>query len=413
LRNLVVCTATGVALGILLPNIGARLQPVGTAFIDAIKMVVIPLIFTALTLGVWKMGAHLGKIGRIAAVAMGWFLLASLVSMGIAVGLNELFHPGIGAGLQSTGRLPIDRVVAVDWAKFFLDLIPSNVLAAMANQEVLPTVVFAVLFGLALAQCGDRARPLVNILESLLDAMFVLIRWIVSLAPIAVFGIMAWLSATQGTHTLVALGKLVATLYLGFFLLWAFFWLALVCIGENPIGMTRKVLAPVLLGFTTRSSEATFPLHMATLEAIGAPTEVVSVVLPLGYSFNLDGAALYQVLAVTFLADAYGIPLTATTLFTILLTTFVASKGLANVPAAALVALATVVHAIGLPLEALAVIMGVDVFIDMGRTATNVYGNTIATILATRFSGFEEKALQNYEGRDGGYYEEGRKSFLG
>ncbi|WP_255467946.1 dicarboxylate/amino acid:cation symporter [Reyranella sp. CPCC 100927] len=379
--------SAGVALGALWPSVGGALQPIGTAFIEAIKMVVIPLIFSAVTLGIYKMGQDIRQLGRVSLVAFGWFFFASFLAILIGVVLDRIFQPGVGAGLTPTGKLPPNLMLSVDWAKYFVDLIPSNVVAAMAGQKVLPTIVFSVLFGLALASMGERSRPIVNTLEALLGAMFTLTKWIVGLAPLAVFAIMAWIFATQGAQTLFALARLIGVLYLGLFILVCIFWAVLLAIGENPLTVTRKVLEPVLLGFTTRSSEVSLPVHMEKLEAMGVPNRTVSIVLPLGYSFNLDGAAMYMALAVTFLAEAYGITLSWSSLATILLTTWIASKGLANVPSGSLVALATVLTAIGLPVEAIAIIAGVDAFMDMGRTAINVYGNTVAVLLVQKFGG--------------------------
>ncbi|WP_375508872.1 dicarboxylate/amino acid:cation symporter [uncultured Caballeronia sp.] len=374
----------GLAFGAIWPSLGLNLKFFGTFFIQCIQMVVIPLIFSSVTLGVWKLGADLRRLARVIGVAFVWFLIAGFVAIVIGIGLDAIFRPGLGVNLVNSGSIPQGLSVKMDWFRFVLDLIPSNVIAAMASQHVLPTVIFAMLLGLALASIGERSKALMHSLEGLMEAMFVITRWIVALTPIAVFGIMAWLAASQGRTTLLALGKLVATLYLGFFLLWCFFWIVLACFRMNPRKITRGVAAPMLLGFTTRSSEATLPLMMETLLRLGVSQRVVSVVLPLGYSFNLDGAALYQSLAALFLVDIYGIHITATLVITIVATTLVASKGLANVPSASLVALATVTHAIGLPVEALALITGVDVFMDMGRTATNVYGNAVAAFLVQK-----------------------------
>jgi len=382
----------GVAFGAIWPSVSISLKFAGTLFVQCIQMVVIPLIFSSVTLGVWKLGADLKRLARVICVTFIWFFVAGFVSIAIGLGLDAIFRPGVGVHLLSAGSLPANLALQMDWGRFVLDLIPKNVIAAMAEQHVLPVVLFALLLGLALATIGDRSKPLMGAMEGLLEAMYVMTRWIIALTPVAVFGIMAWLVASQGRSTLLALSKLVALLYVGYLLLWAFFWVVLALSGTNPRQFTRGLAEPLLLGFATRSSEATLPLMMETVPKLGVSQRVVSVVLPLGYSFNLDGAALYQALAATFLADVYGIPMTASLVFTIVVTTLVASKGLANVPSASLVALATVTHAIGLPVEAIALITGVDVFMDMGRTTTNVYGNAVAAMLVDKWAGnFEAK----------------------
>jgi DAACS family dicarboxylate/amino acid:cation (Na+ or H+) symporter len=377
----------GLLTGLLWPAAGAAMQPLGVAFVAAVKMIVIPLVFCAVALGSMKMGHDAPRLGRVALVAFGWFYFASAVAIVIGLSLDVVFHPGAGLHLAPPADLPARLGSGIDWTKFLLDLIPSNIVAAMAQQKVLPTLIFAVLFGLGLAAIGEeRARPMAGVLASVLAVMFRITNWIIALAPIAVFGVIAWLFATQGSATVWALAKLVAVMYLGYALF------ALLCIagfgliGERPLFVTRQMAGPVFLGFITRSSEAALPLHLEKLEAIGVPNRIASVVLPLGYSFNLDGSALYIGIATTFIAEAYGLQLSLPQLLTILGTALIASKGVANVPSGSLVALSTVLLALGLPAEAVALVAGVDVFLDMGRTGMNVLGNTLAVLVARRFA---------------------------
>jgi DAACS family dicarboxylate/amino acid:cation (Na+ or H+) symporter len=378
----------GLLVGLEWPGLGKSLQPIGGAFIQAIQMIVIPVIFSAVTLGVWRMGENLRQLGRVAVIAFVWFYLASLFAILIALGLNGIFHPGSGANVVPTGAVPPNLAVSVDWTRYLLDLIPTNALAVMAAQRVLPTLVFAILFGLALARIGEAiARPVVGLLEAVLAAMFRVTGWIVALAPLAIFAIMSWLFATQGLKTLTALAELVGLMYLGLAFMVVVFWVMMALLGENPFAITRQVLGPVLLGFTTRSSEVTLPVHMETLERMGVPNKIVSLVLPLGYSFNLDGSTLYITLAVTFLAEAYHLQLSWAAELTIIVTAMIASKGIANVPSGGLVALASLLVALGLPVEAIAIVAGVDAFMDMGRTAVNVFGNTVAVKLVQRLGG--------------------------
>jgi DAACS family dicarboxylate/amino acid:cation (Na+ or H+) symporter len=376
----------GLGVGLLWPDTGASLRPVGTAFVEAVKMIVIPVVFSSVALGIYRMGTEFRVLGRVVAISLGYFYLATVISIIIGLLLNAAFHPGAGAPLAATGKVPANLAVSVDWIKFFMDMIPSNIVAAMAEQKILPTLVFAILFGLALASVGKVGEPMVAVLEAVMAAMFKITKWITSLAPLAIFAIMAWLFATQGLATVIALAKLVAVMYLGLAIMVAIFWLMLFLIGENPLAVTKAVMEPMILAFSTRSSEVTLPLHMEKLQAMGASNRIVSVVLPLGYAFNRDGAIMYFALAVTFLAEAYGVALTWSTLLTIVMVTTIASKGSANVPSGGLVAIAMVLSAIGLPVEALAIIAGVDAFLDMGRTAINVFGNTVAVKLVEKFS---------------------------
>jgi dicarboxylate/amino acid:cation (Na+ or H+) symporter, DAACS family len=305
----------------------------------------------------------------------------------IGLGLDMIFHPGAGLNLVPTGKIPPNLASSINWVKFFLDLIPSNIVQAMAEQKTLPTLVFAVLFGLALAGIGEAARPVVALLEGIMAAMFRLTGWIVALSPFAVFGLMAYLFSTQGLDTIVGLGKLIVLEYVGLAIMFAIFWVMMLVLREKPLLVTKQVMEPVILGFTTRSSEVTLPVHMQKLEEMGMPNRIVSVVLPLGYAFNIDGTTLYIALATTFLAEAYNITLGWEGYLSVLLTTLIASKGGANIPSGGLVVLATVLATIGLPIEAIALIAGIDAFLDMGRTAVNVFGNTVAAKLVMRFAG--------------------------
>ena len=377
----------GLLLALLWPSFAQTLQPIGTAFIEAIKMIIIPLIVASVSLGTYKMGTDLGQLGRVAVISFAWFYFATFCATLVALGLNGLFHPGVGVGLVPTGKVPPNLAVSIDWVKFFLDLIPSNIVAVMASGKLLPTLVFSVLFGVALAGIGEQAQPIVGLLEAIMAAMFRLTRWIIALSPLAILAIMAYLFATQGLAAVLGLAKLIGLMYVGLVIEIGIFCVILAGMGERPLHVFRRILEPLLLAFTTRSSEVTLPVHMKILQEMGIPNKIVSVVLPLGYSFNQDGSILYQALAVTFMAEAYNVTLDASALLTILLTVIIASKGGANIPSGSLVVLATVLTAIGLPVEAIALVAGVDAFMDMGRTAVNVLGNTVATKLVSCFGG--------------------------
>ena len=376
----------GALVGLKWPEFAKLLNPLGLLFIEAIKMVVIPLVFSSVTLGAYRMGSDMRQLGRVAGVAALWFLVATIVSIAVALAIHQMFHMGEGAGLAPTGSVPPNLATSFDWVHYLLDLIPSNLFAAMANQKVLPTLVFAILLGIALAGVGTGAERVIGFMEALLSAIFRMTGWITALTPVAVFGIMSWVFASQGTSVLLGLLKLVGTMYFALLILVVIFCLVMLAIGYNPFAVLRRVMEPVALAFVSRSSEVAFPSHMESLEKLGVPTRISAVVLPLGYSFNMDGSAMYIALATTFLADAYGMHLSPAALWTVLVTTVVASKGIANVPSGSLVAMATVLTAIGMPVEAIAIIAGVDVFMDMGRTAINLFGNTAAVLLVNKVS---------------------------
>lgn len=364
-------------------------------------MVVIPLVFCAVAVAMARLARDTGRFGRVAVVSLGGFYVSTLTALFIGLALDRLFEPGVALHFSTAaGMVPVQvarsaeaaRTAPVGWTAFFLDLIPSNVVAAMAQQKMLPTLVFAILFGLALAKSEAHGKPVVDVLETILQSMFRITRWIVSLAPLAVFAIIAWLAATEGPARVLALAELVGLMYLGFAIFAALCMGAFAALGERPFAVTRRMLAPVLVGFFTRSSEAALPVHMQRLEEMGIPGRTVSVVLPLGYSFNLDGTVLYIGLACAFLAEAYGVHLSRLSLATILITGFIAGKGVANVPSSALIAMTTVLAALGVPVSAVAIVAGVDVFMDMGRTAVNVFGNTVTVLAVHKLAGAREDA---------------------
>lgn len=376
----------GIGFGFIAPEYAAHLQPIGTAFVNAVKMIVVPLVFTAITLGIYQMGNNARILGRVSAISLIYFFVATLVSIAIGLTLNQIFHPGAHADLAPVGSATKVVASSVDWTKFFLDMIPTNIVEAMAGKNLLPVLFFAVLLGLALAATGERAKPLVDTLDALMGAVFKVTDWIIRTSPVAIFAILSWLFATQGMGTIVALLKLVGVMYLGLGILLVIFWIMLKAMGEKPIAVTRAIGEPVILAFATRSSEATLPLHMEKLINMGVPKAIASVVLPLGYAFNRDGSIMYFALAVGFLADAYHIALDMPTLLSIIVVTTLASKGSANVPSGGLVAIAMVLTTIGVPVEALAIIAGVDAFLDMGRTAINVFSNTVAIKLVMKLA---------------------------
>lgn len=379
--------ALGIVFGFVLPGTAAKLVPIGNAFVQAIKMIVVPLIFTAITLGIYQMGQKSRELGKVTGISLLYFFVATTVSLLIGLALNRIFRPGLGANLAQASNLHRNIATSVDWTKFFLEMIPPNIVAAMAGSNLLPVIVFASMLGLALASVGEAAKPLVEVLQALMKAVFKMTNWIISFSPIAIFSIIAWLFATQGVRTIVSLLKLVGVVYLGLFVLLIVLWIVLKAIGENPFKVTREVGEPIILGFATRSSESTIPLHLEKLVAMGVPKAVASVVLPLGYAFNRDASIMYFGVAIGFLADAYHVPLTGTTLLSVIIVTSLASKGSANVPSGGLVAIAMVLTTIGIPVEALAIIAGVDAFLDMGRTAMNVLSNTVAIKLVMKFAG--------------------------
>ncbi len=386
-QQMIVGLIIGVVVGSLWPDFGKTLAPVGTAFIKSIKMIIIPLVFSSVVMGIYHMASDMKQLGKMAAVTFAWFYFATGMASLLGIALNQVFHPGLGVAMTATGVIPQDLAKSIDWVKFFLDLIPENVLATAAAGKILPFLTFCIAFGVALGTMKEKAKPIIDILETLFEATIKIVNGILRVTPVAVAGIMAWVFASQGMAMIIALSKLILTLYVGLFVFGLIFLALVAILGYKPIKMVKTIADALLLGFATCSSEPALPVLYKALEKMGIPTKIPAFCLPLGYTFNLDGSALYQSLAICFIADAYGLHLSMGALATILLTTLIANKGTANVPSASLVVMAVILTTIGLPAEAIAILAGVDRLMDMGRTVVNVFGNTFVALLLNRFFG--------------------------
>ncbi len=387
--QIVVGLVVGCIVGFLWPNVGKVLQPVGLAFIKALKMIIIPLIFGAVTLAIYRMGSDIKRLGKMGLTAFAWFYFITGVAIALGITLNQIFHPAAGVVVQATGNIPKDLATSINWSQFFLDIIPDNVLTVAAGHKIIPFLFFCITFGLALAATKEKAKPIADLLECLLETMLKLTWGVIAFTPFAVAAIMAWVFATQGMTMILAMAKLIGVLYLGLIIMMIVFWIMVALIGHNPFKMTKDISEALLLGFTTCSTEFSLPIFLRIFKKMGIPDQIPAFALPMGYSFNLDGSAFYQALAVCFLAEAYGIELTLPSLITLLITLVIANKGTANVPSSSLVVMSVVLTAVGLPVEAIAIVAGVDKLMDMGRTAINVFGNAFAVLLLDKLFGKE------------------------
>src|SRR5215470_3227267 len=246
-------------------SVALPLQMFGGLVIGLVLALVWPSFAASVTLGTYKMGRDIRQLGRVAVIAFGWFYFATFCAIVIALVLNAIFQPGVGVGLVPTGKIPPNLAVSIDWVKFLLDLIPSNIVNVMAQQKLLPTLVFSVLFGVALAGVGPQARPVVDLLDAIMAAMFRLTQWIIALSPLAIMAIMAYLFSTQGLAAVLGLAKLIGLMYIGLAIEIAIFCAMLAGMGDRPLAVLRRILEPLLLAFTTRSSEVTLPVHMKIL----------------------------------------------------------------------------------------------------------------------------------------------------
>ncbi|WP_206997724.1 dicarboxylate/amino acid:cation symporter [Trinickia mobilis] len=377
----------GILFGIFAPSAGTKLAFLATLFGHAIKMVVMPLILLSVTVGVFRLGVQRSRLGKTVLLSIGFFLLMTAVAGALGLGLNLFFRPGLNAAMTQTAAMPKNLAGGIDWTNFLVDMVPTNLVGALASGNALPVLVFGVLLGSALSTIEARAAPFIAVVESMLAALFKMTEWIIALSPLAIFAGLASLLGAKGLTAIVPLLKLLGVAYLGMAILALLLTLIVKSIGLSPAAVVKRVSEPLILAFTTRSSEITFPVHLKRLTEMGVPKSVASTILPLSYIFNRDGAVLYTALAVGYLADAYHLTWSWPLLFTIAVLTIVTIDGAANVPSGAIVAITVILSAIGLPAEAVVLILGIDAFFDMGRTALNVYASTVATAVAMRISG--------------------------
>jgi Na+/H+-dicarboxylate symporter len=358
-------------------------------FLRLIKMIIAPLVFSTLVVGVAHMG-DTAAIGRIGLKTMGWFITASFLSLVLGLVLVNLLQPGasLNLPLPDVNASSTLKTSSMSLKEFVTHLVPRSAFEAMANNEILQIVVFSLFFGIAAAAFGEKTKTMVTWIEELSHIMLKVTGYVMALAPIAVFAAMAAIVTTQGLGILWTYGKFMGQFYLGIVILWGLLALAgFLFLGPRIGRLISLIKEPILLAFSTASSEAAYPKTLEQLERFGASKKITSFVLPLGYSFNLDGSMMYCTFATLFIAQAYKIPLDLGQQFTMLLILMVTSKGMAGVPRASLVIIAATLAQFNIPEAGLLLILGIDQFLDMGRSATNVVGNSVATAVVAKWEG--------------------------
>jgi len=372
-----------------LAKVAEYLSIVTTLFLRLIKMIIAPLVFSTLVAGIAHMG-DLAALGRIAVRSLGWFIGASLVSLTLGLIIVSTLQPGVGL------NLPLPAVTAASGvetggfnpAEFVKHVVPQSIFEAMSTNEILPIVIFSCFFGVALTAVGERGKPIVRGVEALVGVMLQVTNYVMRFAPFAVFTAVTSALAEKGPTIIATLGKFVGSFYLGLFILWALLiGVCFVIVGPRTRHLVRYIRDPVVLAFSTASSEAAYPRTLEALDRFGVPPRIASFVLPLGYSFNLDGSMMYMTFATIFIAQAYGIHLGLGQEITMLLVLMVTSKGMAGVPRASLVVIAATMSMFKIPEAGLLLILAVDHFLDMGRSATNVVGNAVAASVVANWEG--------------------------
>jgi proton glutamate symport protein len=396
-QQIILGLVLGIAAGALVsnthPDWAKYFNPFSQLFLRLIKMIIAPLIFGTLVAGIAGAG-HVKAVGRMGLRAMIYFEVVTTVALVIGLLAVNILRPGVGLTLPPPSGTPAIAANAQTWDQILLHTFPTSVIQAMAEGDVLQIVVWSIIFAISLTMIGQqKARPVIEFCESLAEAMFQFTNIVMKYAPIGVAAAMAYTIGKGGFGVLYNLAWLVGTLYIA---LAAFYLLVLVpvmLLFKIPIRkFITTVKEPAVIAFSTTSSEAALPRAMDAMERLGVPRSVVSFVLPLGYSFNLDGSTLYLSLAAVFVAQAANVQLTIGQQITMLLTLMLTSKGVAGVPRASLVILAATLASYNLPLEGVTLILGVDTLMDMGRTMTNVIGNCLASVVVARWEGVFKEA---------------------
>lgn len=386
--------AVGYACHALAPDAAAAKEIAGyfsiftDIFLRLIKMIIAPLVFGTLVAGLAGMG-DAKAVGRIGAKALGWFVCASLCSLLIGLTMANLLRPGdsVGVPLPDVGTATNLKTQALNLKDFITHVFPKSIFESMANNEILQILIFALFFGVALGKLQDRnAKSLLKTTEEMVHVMLQVTDYVMRFAPIGVFAAVAAVITTQGLGILLVYGRYMGSFYLALATLWVVVIIAgYFVLGKDVFRLLKLVRGPMLLGFSTASSESAYPKLMEQLEKFGVKDRVTGFVLPLGYSFNLDGSMMYTTFAALFISQAYNIPMSLGQQFTMLLVLMVSSKGIAGVPRASLVVVAAVLPMFGLPEAGLLLVLGVDHFLDMGRTVTNILGNAIATAVVAKW----------------------------
>ena len=361
-------------------------------FLRLIKMIIAPLVFSTLVVGMAKMG-DIKTVGRIGIKALLWFFSASLFSLLLGMILVNVFEPGssLHIALPAIGAETGLPQVKPTLSNFVAHIFPKSIIEAMAGNEILQIVVFAMFFGLACASIGELAKPTVNLLDSLSHIMLKVTSYVMHFAPLAVFAAIAAVVAQQGIGILVSYGKFIGEFYFGLLLLCGGLGSAgFIFLGRRVLSLLKHIREPMLLAFGTASSESAYPKLLQQLERFGCDEKVCGLVLPLGYSFNLDGSMMYMTFAVLFIAQAYGIDMTLSDQLIMLLVLLFTSKGVAGVPKASLLVIASTLSMFDIPEAGLLLLLGIDQVLDMGRSATNVLGNSIAAAVVSKW----EKSLR-------------------
>ena len=391
--QILIAMLLGAVLGIFIHNnytpenakaFSGYVKMLATVFIRLVQMIIAPLVLTTLVVGIAKLG-DIKSVGRIGGKAMAWFFTASFISLLIGMFWVNFFEPGVGLKLididPATATEVTDKTQNFSAQNFIEHIIPKSIFEAMSTNEILQIVIFSIFFGLATASMGNYSKPVINVLEIISHIILKMVGYVMKFAPIGVFGAIAGVFAIRDVNDLLlTYAKFFGSFLVGISSLWVFLLIVgFIFLGSRMKLLLKHIVSPLIIAFGTTSSEAVFPKLTEELERFGVKDKIVSFMLPLGYSFNLDGSMMYMTFASIFIAQASGIHLDLPTQMTMLLVLMLTSKGIAGVPRASLVVVAATCGMFDIPVEGIALILPIDHFCDMFRSATNVLGNALAT----------------------------------
>ena len=402
--QILVAMLLGAVLGVIIHNATSvenaqefsnKIKMLATIFIRLVQMIIAPLVFTTLVVGIAKLG-DIKAVGRIGGKALGWFFTASFISLLIGMFYVNLLQPGVGLNLSNVDLATVSDVTAktqnLSFENFIEHIVPKSLFEALATNEILQIVIFSIFFGLAAASIGDHAKPVIDFLDRTSHIVLKMVNFVMKFAPIGVFGAIAGVFAVRDFQELaITYFKFFGSFLVGIGTLWVvLIFVGYIFLGKRIKTLLQHIISPLIIAFGTTSSEAVFPKLTEELERFGVKDKIVSFMLPLGYSFNLDGSMMYMTFAAIFIAQAYGIHLDYPTQFTMLFVLMLTSKGIAGVPRASLVVVAATCGMFKIPIEGIALILPIDHFCDMFRSATNVLGNALATSVVGKWEDEKE-----------------------
>jgi proton glutamate symport protein len=393
----------GLVLGIIVgavfygnPHVASYLQPLGDIFIRLIKMIVVPIVISSLIVGVAGVG-DIKSLGKLGGKTLLYFEIITTIAIIVGLLAANVFQPGTGLDRSQLTKTDISSYQTTakttethSLIDTFVNIVPTNIIQSLGNGDMLAIIFFSIMFGLGVAAIGEKGLPILNFFRGTADAMFFVTNQIMKLAPIGVFGLIGVTVSKFGVTSLIPLGKLVLVVYGAmFFFILVIFGLVAKMVGVNIFKLLKYLKDELILGYSTASSETVLPKIMEKMEKLGCPKSITSFVIPTGYSFNLDGSTLYQAIAALFIAQMYGIHMSIWHQITLVLVLMLTSKGIAGVPGVSFVVLLATLGSVGIPVEGLAFIAGIDRILDMARTCVNIVGNSLATIVITKWEGYK------------------------